>query len=352
MTLWQATSLGIDVKPRRDIIIRGADGQPLAVQGTGEVWVRDPLATFWKKVKLVVTVEGSWTLISPKDQKRLLLLQRDYPRFLGEGHYRRSNKKTPQTKDTESDSGLSGSNSDSESDSEEEDKREDSIKKDNYVNSVGSDCVNGSFSGPLPRDEVQVRYDGESIEIELGEGISEEHAIAEACSDAFCNTFGSHYARELLGEEGLAALLVDTSKQGKPNDDDDDDPDSTSVGPNVDEEELIAQKTEFERKFILEFRSLFSETLSRNRYLRAPPMKISIKDSPNRSRDPALYRFKPRPIPANIKPQARGMMTQLESQGVIRRMEANEHSEFCAPSGFVPKKNGKLRFVIDFTALN
>ena len=81
-------------------------------------------------------------------------------------------------------------------------------------------------------------------------------------------------------------------------------------------------------------------------------MKISIKDSPSRSHDPALYRFKPRPIRLNIKPQARGMMSQLESQGVIRRMEANEQFEFCAPSGFVPKKNGKLRFVIDFTALN
>ena len=69
MPAWQATSLGVDVKLRRDIIIRGADGQPLAVRGTGEVWVRDPLATFWKKVKLVVTEEGSWTLISPKDQK-------------------------------------------------------------------------------------------------------------------------------------------------------------------------------------------------------------------------------------------------------------------------------------------
>ena len=33
-------------------------------------------------------------------------------------------------------------------------------------------------------------------------------------------------------------------------------------------------------------------------------------------------------------------------------MKANEQSEFCAPSGFVPKKSGKLRFVIDFTALN
>ena len=112
-----------------------------------------------------------------------------------------------------------------------------------------------------------MRYDGELIEIELGEGISSEHDRAEAVSDAFCNMFGSHYAREILGEEGLAALLVDTSKQGKPDDDDDDDPNSTSVGPSVDEEELIAQKTEFERKFILEFRSLFSETLSRNRYL-------------------------------------------------------------------------------------
>ena len=107
MPAWQAASLGIDVKPRRDIVIRGADGQPLAVKGTGEVWVRDPLATFWKKVKIVVTVEGSWTLISPKDQKRLLLLQRDYPRFLGEGRYRRKANKTHQAKTTESDSGLS-----------------------------------------------------------------------------------------------------------------------------------------------------------------------------------------------------------------------------------------------------
>ena len=46
------------------------------------------------------------------------------------------------------------------------------------------------------------------------------------------------------------------------------------------------------------------------------------------------------------------MLSQLELQGVIRRMKANEQSEFCAPSGFVPKKSGKLRFVIDFMALN
>ena len=81
-------------------------------------------------------------------------------------------------------------------------------------------------------------------------------------------------------------------------------------------------------------------------------MHISLKNSPDRSCDPALYRFKPQPIPLHIKPQARGLISQLESQGVIRKMEANEQSEFCAPSGFVPKKSGKLWFVIDFTALN
>ena len=172
------------MRPRRDIVIRGADGQPLAVQGTGEVWVRDPMATFWKKVKIVVTHEGSWTLISPKDQKCLLLLQKDYPRFLGVGRYKRGNTKTSETSGGCSDSGLSGSGSD-DSDSEEEDKKEDSVSKENYVNTVGSQEVNGEFSGPLPRDEVQVRYDGESIEIELGEGISEGHAAAEACANPF-----------------------------------------------------------------------------------------------------------------------------------------------------------------------
>ena len=45
-------------------------------------------------------------------------------------------------------------------------------------------------------------------------------------------------------------------------------------------------------------------------------------------------------------------MGDLESQGVIRRMKLNEHTKFCAPSGFVPKKSGKLCFVINFTALN
>ena len=81
-------------------------------------------------------------------------------------------------------------------------------------------------------------------------------------------------------------------------------------------------------------------------------MEINLKNDPNSDNDPSLYRFKPRVIPAQLKSQSKDLVSNLKSQGVIRRMKPNEHSKFCAPAGFVPKKSGKLRFVIDFTALN
>ena len=55
MPAWQAEALKVQVTPRSDIIIRGADSCHLAINGTSEIWVRDPCATFWKKVKVVVT---------------------------------------------------------------------------------------------------------------------------------------------------------------------------------------------------------------------------------------------------------------------------------------------------------
>ena len=109
MPSWQAKALNVEVKPRMDIVIRGADGQPLVVEGVGEVWALDPLATYWKKVKVVVTRDGSLTLISPSDQNRLLLLEPSYPRFLGTGKYRRSNARGSPKKDSNTDSGISGS---------------------------------------------------------------------------------------------------------------------------------------------------------------------------------------------------------------------------------------------------
>ena len=98
--------------------------------------------------------------------------------------------------------------------------------------------------------------------------------------------------------------------------DDDENADMMSVGPDVDEDKLIAEKYEFEKKSILKHRSLFSETLSPNRYIRAPQMTISIKNSPDKASDLSLYYFKPRVIPLNIKSQARGIVRRYGSSRI------------------------------------
>ena len=147
-------------------MIRGADRQPLVVVGVGEVWARDPLATYWKKVKIVVTRDGSWTLISPSDQKRLLLLEPSYPQFLGTGKYRRSGTRGSPKKGSNTDSGISGSDID-DSDKEE----------DNAVHVIGSEEANSEFSKPLHPDMVEVRTDGDSIEVELGANITGSNAV-------------------------------------------------------------------------------------------------------------------------------------------------------------------------------
>ena len=111
---------------------------------------------------------------------------------------------------------------------------------------------------------------------------------------------GSVCAHQVL-EEDLAALVNNSPGES---DDGDDDLDDADTGPDIDENELIAQKTEFERDFILEFRDLFSESLSPNRYLRAPPMRISLKiplidlairPSIGLSPDPFPYTSNPKP---------------------------------------------------------
>ena len=45
--------------------------------------------------------------------------------------------------------------------------------------------------------------------------------------------------------------------------------------PDIDEEALIEEKTEFEKTFILKHRSLFSESLSPNIFIKVPPI-ISV----------------------------------------------------------------------------
>ena len=52
------------------------------------------------------------------------------------------------------------------SDSEDSDREEEDT-----INTVGSQDNEGEFSGPLPSDEVEVRYHGYLIKIELGSDI-------------------------------------------------------------------------------------------------------------------------------------------------------------------------------------
>ena len=90
MPLWKAAKLKLEVKPPTNIVVRGANGCPLSIKGVTELFARDPQASFWKKLKFIETRSGNWTLILPRDQKRLLLLSKTYPRFLGECRQQRS----------------------------------------------------------------------------------------------------------------------------------------------------------------------------------------------------------------------------------------------------------------------
>ena len=60
-----------------------------------------------EKIELVITREGSWMLISPRDQKRLLLLEKSYPKFLGTERFRKGPPVKSPRKRTGHNTGLS-----------------------------------------------------------------------------------------------------------------------------------------------------------------------------------------------------------------------------------------------------
>ena len=64
----------------------------LQIIGTGYIYARDNDATFWKRITVVVTKEGNHILISLKYQKKLMLLEQQYPKFLGRGKFSRSDR--------------------------------------------------------------------------------------------------------------------------------------------------------------------------------------------------------------------------------------------------------------------
>ena len=85
------------------------------------------------------------------------------------------------------------------------------------------------------------------------------------------------------------------------------------------EEDLIKSKTDFERAFINEYRCVFSESLSPNKFLNSEPMRIMLKNV-RKEWNSRLYCFKPRPIPFNIRKKARQLIDKLLSQGIIRKI--------------------------------
>ena len=98
---------------------------------------------------------------------------------------------------------------------------------------------------------------------------------------------------------------------------DDDPADENVPTSDINEEELIAAKNEFERDFIERHRPLFPENLSPERYLNTKPMKILLRDIQSKW-DSCLYRYKPRPVPLGIRDKAKKLLEVLESQGIIR----------------------------------
>merc|ERR1712120_115635 len=118
LPLWKANELGVSIKEKTDVRVRGADGKLLAVVGVGHIFVRDPDATFWKRVTVVVTRDGSHVLISLKDQKRLMLLSPQYPTFLGEGKFNRRTRQQSKKQRVQSDSGMSSGSESSDSEDE------------------------------------------------------------------------------------------------------------------------------------------------------------------------------------------------------------------------------------------
>ena len=122
---------------------------------------------------------------------------------------------------------------------------------------------------------------------QFGDNINDEIA-----AKASLHYLGKHYADKFF-RQGQLEQLVMSALTGRNDGGCDDNCSEFVEGPDVDEDTLIEEKTEFEKTFILKHKSLFSESLSPDRFIRVPPMCISLQNNPNKASDPALYRFKP-----------------------------------------------------------
>ena len=101
----------------------------------------------------------------------------------------------------------------------------------------------------------------------------------------------------------------------------------------IDEEQKpFDAKSEFEKKMIGKHRAVFSSTMDENHFLSGEEMSIKLKDLKACKN---LYCYKPHPVPAGMRSEAKALIDNLEAAGIIRKV--SETSETCAPASFVKK---------------
>ena len=154
------------------------------------------------------------------------------------------------------------------------------------------------FAGEIPEDSIQVvdacNVDNECmVEVQFPSGNLSSVEVEEINAITIMNRIGRHAAQNLFPgvDTGLLSERVCAAISGKSAGGVDDNCSMFDDSPDVDEEALIEEKTEYEKKFILKFRSIFSESLKPERFIKAPPMEINLRNNPNAENDPALYRF-------------------------------------------------------------
>ena len=81
--------------------------------------------------------------------------------------------------------------------------------------------------------------------------------------------------------------------------------------------------------------------------MKVPPLRLKVKDDPSIV---PLYVSTARKYPVHLEEAARKKLFELEKQGIIARCK--EPTTWCSPSFFVPKKDGDVRFIADFSRLS
>ena len=91
----------------------------------------------------------------------------------------------------------------------------------------------------------------------------------------------------------------------------------------------------------------FSDGLVKREPIRGALLKIHLKE------DARPFKINvPKATPIHYKDAADRMVKELVESEVIERVPANETTEWCSRGFFVPKPNGAVRMVVDFTKLN